>query len=185
MDNREIPAWPVDPPTHGPIRLRMFEDRDVPMALDLSQDSYVPTIGTLPAQATYGEALFWLRRQRQRHLDGTGFSFAIADAMTDRALGQVGLWVRNLSEGRATAGYGVAPQERGRHVAAAAVTALTAFAWTIPSLHRIELYIEPWNTASVRVAERAGYEREGRLRSHQEISGERVDMFLYAAVRGG
>ncbi|WP_334683822.1 GNAT family N-acetyltransferase [Arthrobacter sp. CAN_A214] len=83
-------------------------------------------------------------------------SKAIADAMTDRALGQVGLWVGKLSEGWATAGYGVAPQERGRHVAADAVSALTEFAWAIPGLHRIELHVEPWNTASVRVAERSG-----------------------------
>ena len=50
-------------------------------------------------------------------------------------------------------------------------------------LHRLELYIEPWNLASIRTAERAGYEREGLLRSHQEIAGERCDMVLYAAIR--
>nr|WP_253904367.1 GNAT family N-acetyltransferase [Arthrobacter sp. Br18] len=121
------------------------------MALDLSQDPYVPSIGTLPARATAEEALSWVRRQRHRHSDATGFSFAIADVTTNRALGRVGLWVRNLSEGRATIGY--------------------------------ESYIEPWNTASVRVAERTGYKYEGLLRSHQEIAGKRVDMSLHAAVR--
>ncbi|GAB3259318.1 GNAT family N-acetyltransferase [Arthrobacter pigmenti] len=64
-----------------------------------------------------------------------------------------------------------------------ALRALTAFAWTIPVLHRVELYIEPWNTASIRTAERAGYEHEGLLRSHQEIAGKRSDMLLYAMVR--
>ncbi|MEU6643216.1 GNAT family protein [Saccharomonospora sp. NPDC046836] len=72
---------------------------------------------------------------------------------------------------------------RGRGVAGHGLAALTRFAWSIPALHRIELYIEPWNGASVRTAERAGYEREGFLRSHQEIGGERVDMLLYAAIR--
>jgi [ribosomal protein S5]-alanine N-acetyltransferase len=61
--------------------------------------------------------------------------------------------------------------------------ALTAFAWTIPALHRIELYIEPWNTGSVGTAERAGFEREGLLRSHQVIGGRRRDMLLYAVIR--
>jgi RimJ/RimL family protein N-acetyltransferase len=37
--------------------------------------------------------------------------------------------------------------------------------------------------AEVRTAERAGYEREGLLRSHQEIGGRRRDMLLYAVVR--
>ena len=68
-------------------------------------------------------------------------------------------------------------------MAAAALTALTSFAWTIPDLHRIELYIEPWNAGSVKTAERAGFEREGLLRSHQEIGGRRRDMLLYATIR--
>jgi [ribosomal protein S5]-alanine N-acetyltransferase len=59
--------------------------------------------------------------------------------------------------------------------------ALTRFAWTIPALYRVELYIEPWN--SIRVAEAAGYQREGLLRSHQEIGGTRRDMLLYAITR--
>jgi hypothetical protein len=57
-------------------------------------------------------------------------------------------------------------------------------AQTIPDLHRIELYIEPWNTSSIRVAEAAGCQREGLLRSHQEIGGTRRDMLLYAMTRG-
>jgi RimJ/RimL family protein N-acetyltransferase len=63
------------------------------------------------------------------------------------------------------------------------LTAATAFAWTIPALHRLQLHIEPWNTASIRTAERVGYQREGLLCSHQEIGGRRRDMLLYAAVR--
>ena len=64
-----------------------------------------------------------------------------------------------------------------------ALRALTAFAWTIPELHRIELYIEPWNDGSIRVAAAAGYLREGLLRSHLEIGGTRRDMLLYASIR--
>ena len=61
--------------------------------------------------------------------------------------------------------------------------ALTSFAWTIPELHRIELYIEPGNLGSRRTAQSAGYLVEGRLRSHQEIAGRRRDMLVYSAIR--
>ena len=72
--------------------------------------------------------------------------------------------------------------ERGRETGQALV-ALTAFAWSVPEVHRIELYIEPWNEASVKTAEFAGYQREGLLRRHQVIDGKRVDMLLYAVTR--
>jgi ribosomal-protein-alanine N-acetyltransferase len=61
--------------------------------------------------------------------------------------------------------------------------ALTTLAWTIAALHRIELYIEPWNNSSIHVAEAAGYQREGLLRSYLEIGGTRQDMLLYATTR--
>lgn len=153
------------------------------MVADLAGDPYVPLVGSLPAHATPGEVAAWIARQRGRLPAGAGLSFAIADAATDRALGQIGLWLRDLDAGRATAGYGVAPRDRGRGVAAAALTALTRFGWTVPALHRVVLYVEPWNAASVRTAERAGYRREGLLRSHQEIGGVRRDMLLFATVR--
>lgn len=178
-----IPEWPVDDPRHAGVLLRRFRDADAGMAVELSRDSYVPATGTLPAHASLEEALAWIERQRQRHSEGTGFSFAIADAGTSRCVGQMGLWTRELTKGRAQAGYAVIPRERGRRIAARALLALLNFAWTIPELHRVELHIEPWNAASVRTADRAGFQREGLLRSHQEIAGVRRDMLLYAAIR--
>jgi RimJ/RimL family protein N-acetyltransferase len=153
------------------------------MVMDLATDPYIPLIGSLPAAADAGEALEWIHRQHGRLAEGIGLSFAIADAESDTAVGTIGLWLQELPAGRATAGYSVAPAHRGRGFARSALPALTAFAWTIPELHRIALHIEPWNLGSARVAESAGYRREGRLRSYQEIGGLRRDMLLYAATR--
>lgn len=176
---------PSTAPTCGGIRLRAFEDRDVDMAINMSTDPYVPKIGTLPANASREDALAYIKRQHNRLETGTGYSFCVADTVTDEALGTTGLHLVALAQGRATAGYSVAPRQRGRGVAGQALSALTQFAWTVSGLHRIELYIEPWNAASIRTAEFAGYEHEGFLRSHQEIGGKRVDMLLYAAIRLG
>ncbi len=153
------------------------------MVRNLSTDSYVPLTGSLVPHATVEQGLDWINRQHERLITGIGYSFCISAVEDDRALGQVGLWLGALEHGRATAGYGVAPEARGHGVAAQALLALTAFAWTLPPLHRVELYIEAWNVASVRTAETAGYQREGVLRRHQAIGGRRVDMTIYAALR--
>jgi RimJ/RimL family protein N-acetyltransferase len=178
-------SWPTEPVAHGPVVLRAFSADDVPMVRELSTDPYVPLIGTLPPNASRQQALDYIDRQRGRLPEGTGFSFAIAEAGTGRGVGGIGLWLAGLDQGRATAGYSVIPSVRGRGLAAAALTALTSFAWTIEELHRVELYIEPWNAGSVKTAERAGFDREGLLRSHQEIGRRRRDMLLYAAIRPG
>jgi len=176
-------SWPTGPVAHDPVILREFSAADLPMVREMSADPYVPLIGTLPPNASTPEALAYIDRQRGRLAERVGFSFAIAEAGTGRGVGGIGLWLAGLDQGRATAGYSVIPSARGRGLAAAALTALTSFAWSIQELHRIELYIEPWNAGSVRTAERAGFEREGLLRSHQEIGGRRRDMLLYATIR--
>jgi RimJ/RimL family protein N-acetyltransferase len=173
------------PPAHGDVVLRAFTADDVAVVRELSTDPYVPLVSTLPPSATEAEALDWIERNRGRWASGAGFSFAVADAASGAAVGQIGLWLAELPAGRASAGYLVVPSARGRGLAAQALTALTAFAWTVPGLHRVQLFVEPWNEASVRTAERAGYLREGLLRSHQEIGGRRRDMLLFAAVRPG
>ncbi|MGB3685260.1 MAG: GNAT family protein [Ornithinimicrobium sp.] len=175
--------WPVEPPTHAGVRLRAFENRDVPMVRDMATDPHIPKIGTLPYRATTSQALAFIARQRGRLAEGNGFSFCVADIRDDVALGGVGLWLGAIHAGRASAGWGVAPAARGHRIASQGVVAALKFAWTIPELHRIEAYIEPWNIASVRTAELAGFTREGLMRSHQEVGGQRVDMQLYAVLR--
>ncbi|MBB2923471.1 GNAT family N-acetyltransferase [Cellulomonas cellasea] len=174
---------PTTSPVHRTVRLRAFEPRDAGMVRDLATDSYVPLTGSLVGQASTEQALAWIGRQHDRLVTGTGFSFCVADLVDDRALGQVGLWLAGIADGTATAGYGIAPRERGRGLAAQALTAVTRFAWSIPELHRVELSIEPWNLASLRTAERAGYRREGMLRSHRLIGDRLVDMAIYVTLR--
>ena len=180
----ELPPWPVKPPAAGAVALRAFRPaQDVHMVMDLATDAYVPLIGTLPAFADREQAGVWIQRQLHRWNEGVGFSFAIAEAATGRAVGAAGLWLADLAYGRGRAGYAVAPAHRGRGFAVDALTALTRFAWTLPGLHRVELHIEPWNVGSLRTAQRAAYAHEGLMRSHQEIGGRRRDMVLHAAVR--
>ncbi|QGQ20948.1 GNAT family N-acetyltransferase [Cellulomonas sp. JZ18] len=153
------------------------------MARELSTDPYVPTIGTLPPHAGWDEAQAWVERQRARHAEGAGFSFTVVDARSATAVGHCGLWLRDLADGRGTAGYAVVPSARRRGYATDALVALTRFGWTMPGLRRITLLVEPWNVASVRTAERAGYVRDGLLRDHPLTGGARRDVVVLVAER--
>ncbi len=166
------------------MRLRAFTDGDVALVLALSRDPYVPLTGMLPAEATPEQALDWIRRQQARHLTGAGWSFAVADAGTGAALGQAGLWPRERTPGLAGAGYCTDPAARRHGVASAALSALTRFAWTTtPALDHVELLIEPWNVASVRTAERAGYVYDRLLPDHSLPGGRRADVLRYVTAR--
>jgi RimJ/RimL family protein N-acetyltransferase len=76
----------------------------------------------------------------------------------------------------------VGPDHRGHGYAAQALAGLARWARSDLRIPRLELYIEKWNIASVRTAERAGFEREGLLRSWQTVVGVRRDKWMYSSI---
>jgi [ribosomal protein S5]-alanine N-acetyltransferase len=168
----------------GPFRLRPFALADIGAVREASADPHIPLITTVPAAFTADEGRRYIERQWSRAERGIGYSFAIADAGADCAVGSIGLWLKDLGEGRASVGYWVVGSARGRRAAAHALQALALWALDELRIPRVELYVEPWNTASLLTAERAGFKREGLLRSWQEVGDTRRDMYMYARLSG-
>jgi RimJ/RimL family protein N-acetyltransferase len=67
---------------------------------------------------------------------------------------------------QAEIGYVVGPAARGRGVGTRTLRLLTDWGFAELGLERLELWIDVTNAGSERVAERAGYVREGVLRSY-------------------
>ncbi|MFD7923382.1 GNAT family N-acetyltransferase [Streptomyces sp. NPDC059740] len=174
----ELPAGPS-------LRLRPWRTADAGLVEDASTDPYIPTITTVPAVYSPAAGQAFVERQWGRASSGRGYPFVVARASDDHPVGFVGLWRDAPEEGRASLGYWVAPSARGQGVAAAALRAVSRWALReTGDLHRLELYIEPWNTASWHTAEKVGYRREGLLRAYQVVAGTRRDMLLYSLLRG-
>lgn len=88
--------------------------------------------------------------------------------MFDRDAGQIAGWIYLKDVDRyarcAEIGYGVRPGAQGRGFATEALTALTRWALTAGGLQRVWLHVNTDNLASLRVAQKAGFTREGTLR---------------------
>lgn len=164
------------------VVLRAFEDRDVELILSVADDPLIPLITTVPTSGDRADAEAFLARQHERLTSGSGFSFAIAQADTDTAVGMIGLWTHEIHTGRATTGYWVAPQFRRRGYLRSALAALTEWALALDDVKRLQLYVEPWNEGSWRAAETCGYVREGLVRSWEQVGDARKDMYVYGIV---
>lgn len=171
------------PLLRGPVVvLRSFDERDVPLVMSVAGDPLIPLITSVPSSGSRDDALAYIERQHSRLATGVGYSFVIADARTDEPVGQTGLWLKDIGEGRVSTGYWIAPQFRRRGYARAALSTLTDWAVTLTEVHRVQLCVEPWNEGSWRAAEACGYVREGLLRSWQEVGPARKDMYMYSVV---
>lgn len=178
----QTPALVVPTLEAGPVRLRPFRLTDVEAVRGASQDEHIVSITTVPSRFSEDEGRLFILRQWRRATDGTGYSFAIADAATDQAIGLMGLWLRDIDQGRAYLGYWVASAGRGQGAARQALTTVAHWAFDQLQIPRLELYVEPWNEASIRTAERAGFQREGLLRSWQVVGAKRADMWMYSLL---
>ncbi len=168
--------------TPSPFQLRPFTDRDLDLVREAASDPHIPLITTVPAAFTDEAGRAFIRRQHERARSGAGYSFAIAEESSGRAVGQIGLWLRDIDQGRASVGYWVVKPARGRRAATFALRAVSRWALTELAIPRIELYVEPWNAASIRTAEEASFVREGMLRAWEEVGGERRDMLMYSRL---
>ncbi|MFJ2023410.1 GNAT family N-acetyltransferase [Streptomyces sp. NPDC087897] len=162
--------------------LRPWEMSDLPLVREASLDPYIPLITTIPARYSDVAAEAFVRRQWDRAATGAGYPFAIVRSRDRRPVGAIGLWLHELPEGRASLGYWLVPSARGQGVARAALRTVSGWALRDLGVPRLQLYIEPWNTASARIAEETGFRREGLLRGWQRVGDERRDMAVYALL---
>ena len=80
-------------------------------------------------------------------------------------------------------GYWLLPHARGRGVATQIARLLAEHSFSL-GVQRVEAYVNVGNEASERVLERAGYTREGVVRSLPKPDGTRVDKTLYSLLPG-
>ena len=156
------------------VRLRRFEKSDVPAIVAACQDPEIPRWTAVPSPYTDADALEWLESDEEE-------TFAILDSVSDDLLGSIG--VRSLDGGEAEVGYWVKREARGRGVATRALALVSRWVLVERGIGRLRLRAEPGNVASQRVAEKAGFVKEGVQRSALEMKGERRDVVVYSLVR--
>ena len=175
----------VIPELHsGPVTLRPFDLSDLQLIRQAATDPYIPTITSVPSSYSDDQGRAFIERQRSRAADGHGYPFVIADAATPgRGIGALGLWLHEIENGRASIGYWIAPSERGRMRAGWALRGAVTFAFETLAIPRLHLFIEPWNIASQRTAEFAGFTQEALLRGWERIGQAQHDAYSYVLLR--
>jgi RimJ/RimL family protein N-acetyltransferase len=128
------------------------------------------------------EARAKIERAAAAWKDGSWAVFRIVNAATDQVVGGVNL---RLGEHQtAEVSYFLGASARGRGLATRAVRLVARWAFAELGVERIELRVHPQNMASRRVAERAGFTREGVERASRAWpDGTRFDSIVFSLIR--
>ena len=160
------------------LLLRPFRLEDVEDVLEYAKD---------PEWSRYNHEVPFTRRNAEEFLARsvltsweTNPAFAIEH--DSKVIGEAVLWIRQPDE-IAELGYNIARARWGKGLAPEAASAVVDCGFTKYELAKVYAKADVRNVQSHRVMEKLGMTREGVLRSHGKLRGERVDVVYYGVLR--
>ncbi len=167
----------------GRLRLRPFDDDDATDLFALQSSAHVLRYWDAPPWSERRQADRFITACRQMAEQGTGVRLAV-DRLADGAfIGWCALNGWNPDHRRVSLGYCYDDDVWGHGYATEAAAALLGWAFDRLELNRVQAETDTRNVASVRVLEKLGFLREGRLREDCVVNGEVSDSFVYGLIR--
>jgi RimJ/RimL family protein N-acetyltransferase len=181
VDAPRRPLEHPDPPlTDGVVALRPWRDDDAPALMAICDDPLAARFTNVPVPYAEADAREWIAGRRESQAAGAGIVFAIVQPPDDTPVGNIGLRLNEHAVGET--GYLTAARARGQGLMPRALDLMTRWAFAELGLARVQLLTHPENAASQRVAEKAGFQREGLLRRHSLQRGRRIDVICWARL---
>lgn len=123
----------------------------------------------------------FLRKNVAEFKAGKNYNFAIL--LAEKLVGAIGIMPESSRPYNAEIGYFIDREYHGRGIALKAVQLAEEFVKTeLPTINRLQAIIVVDNLASARVAEKAGYHREGVLKQYLKVGTCFHDAAIYGKV---
>jgi RimJ/RimL family protein N-acetyltransferase len=172
----------------GDLVLRPWSEDDLHAIVSRINDPEIAAfLDFVPQPYTEADARAWFEMSASGWRNGTAATFGVHVADFDGAVGGVGVrFLEGLDEGGAEIGYWIGAEARGRGIATTATRAAAGWVFgQVPGLIRLQLRADVENVGSNKVAEKAGFTREGVLRSQRYNArlGRRVDFVMWSLLR--
>ena len=165
------------------LLLRELGEEDASDVLVFRADPEVQKFNSEPLRSTE-DSVGLIDELRGEYVSRRAVHWAVALAATDRVIGIFGFNEWDTHHRRAEVGYDLARDCWGRGLAGEALVAVLGFGFSDMDLNRVEAQTIADNTASVRLLERLGFQREGtRRRFSLEEDGVYHDGAIYGLLR--
>lgn len=178
-----VPTFPTLTVATPRLQVRPLSAEDAPAVEEIFADKQTRRWLPVPAESGYVDAEAWCTvLADDRRASGDGDHYGVIRREDDALVGCLWTkhtdWVARVTE----VAYAVAPHARGFGLAAEAVDGLAIALLLEHGFQRVELRVAPGNTASRRVAEKAGFTYEGLLRNAGHLHSGRVDLEVWSLV---
>src|SRR3954451_2175267 len=181
-----MPEIPLPDPLldDGTLALRPWVPEALLPLVEAAQDPEIPRWTAVPAPYGEHDAREYLARAEIDRRSGRELGLAVADCGDGPRLVWCALARFDWQDRKVEVGYWVAGSPRRRSVGSRATSLLSRWALTGLGMERVELLATPLHEPSQRLAERAGFTREGLLRAYRRRKGEREDLIMFSLLAG-
>jgi ribosomal-protein-serine acetyltransferase len=124
----------------------------------------------------------WIATRQNAWQEGSDYAFTILETGTADVLGGGRVGITNPLHRIGTIGYWIRSSRTKQGFASEAARLLAQFGFSHLGLVRIEIIVAAGNAASIRVAEKAGAVKEGRLRNRVLLRGKPADAYLFSLI---
>jgi RimJ/RimL family protein N-acetyltransferase len=178
---------PAPPLSDGFVSLRPWTLEDVPAIAAACQDDEIAHwIHQIPSPYRESDAREYVLSTQAAWTGGAGAFFAVEECASGELAGSIALHVLDRELANLEVGYWTAAPARGRGLTTRALTLISRWALGETGAERLQLRADVLNVASVRVAEKAGFKREGTLRASgfNPRAKRRVDYAVFSLLPG-
>lgn len=170
------------------IYLRAFEESDAQSLVRLIKRNRMFWGQTEPqweaGYYTFEGQLQNIRYFREGFQLGQFYTFGVYERGTDNLIGLVNLYeVKGGPFQSAMVGYSVDKNHTGKGIASESLSLVLSFAFDALQLNRVSAEVMPRNGSSVRVLEKAGFQKEGFRRNNILIRGAWESHLQYALLK--
>lgn len=110
--------------------------------------------------------------------------FMLTRKLDSKIIGECGFHTWNKRHNRAELFYSLFFEEdKNKGIMSRIVPVVIDYGYTQMKLHRIEAFVEPSNTPSIRLLEKFQFEKEGYCKEHYYYEGKYDDSVMYALIK--
>lgn len=146
----------------------------------LSHPEVIPFYGV--RYQTYEETRLQLDWYDNMLKEETGVAWKMTDRESGASMGVISVYFYQSRHNKAEVGFWLLPEYWNRGFAREALEAVITYWKERRGLHRLEAFVEPGNTASERLLQKAGFGYEGTLKDCELKEGRYISLKIFARL---
>ncbi len=160
--------------------LRELQSKDAEAMFALRSNSTLMQFVPRPIMQHKDEAITFINLLQENENNKLGINWAIT--INDILIGNICLFRFNTEASRAEIGYMINEENSGQGLMTEAVQLVVQYGFKQMQLNAIEALIAYRNIASIKVIEKAGFQKDGLLRDYIFFNNKYVDMHYYSLL---